>query len=235
MKLQVVISCEHASNEVPEAYRSLFVQAESDLNSHRGWDPGSYDIAEHLGKHLESDPFVYPYTRLLVEPNRSLDNEQLFSEFSKLLSRKEKIQLVNTYYKPYRELVESQIRELTGKGPVLHLGIHTFTPDWNGTRRDVDIGILFDPGRDYEQQYAHLLVDQLSGNGFVVKENEPYLGISDGFTTYLRTRFEDTQYMGFEIEVSQGLLGRLSEVSALLSQAISKVNLSFQGRIAYSE
>ena len=227
MKLKVVISCEHASNEVPAAYQSLFNHAEPDLNSHRGWDPGSLPIAEYLGEHLGVDPFVYPYTRLLIEPNRSLDSEQLFSEYSNPIGTQEKKELVTSYYKPYRETVESQIHAFSKKGPVLHLGIHTFTPDWNGSKREVDIGVLFDPGRTNEQRYADILVSQLSGNGFTVRENEPYLGISDGFTTYLRTRFDDALYMGFEIEVSQGLLDRLPEVNDLLLRSIRSANELF--------
>ena len=41
----------------------------------------------------------------------------------------------------------------------------------------------------------------------VIKFNEPYKGTDDGFTTYLRTKFSDDEYLGIEIEVNQKYLG----------------------------
>jgi hypothetical protein len=36
-----------------------------------------------------------------------------------------------------------------------------------------------------------------------VRRNYPYVGYSDGLTTYLRTRFDDRQYSGIELEINQ--------------------------------
>ena len=35
--------------------------------------------------------------------------------------------------------------------------------------------------------------------------NQPYKGSSDGLTTYLRNKFETSQYLGIELEVNQHL------------------------------
>jgi len=227
MNLQVVISCEHASNEVPVAYQALFQEAKADLNSHKGWDPGSLNIARYLGNQLHVKPFIYPYTRLLIEVNRSLDSDQLFSAYSKGLAMHEKDLLVHDYYQPYRDKVEAEIESLTKQGPVLHLGIHTFEPFWNGQHREVEVGILFDPDRVYERRYAQLFREQLAGSRFISRENEPYLGISDGFTTYLRTRFEEIRYLGIEIEVSQGLLNGPEEVNKTIGKALTNTIKKF--------
>ncbi|MEQ8534983.1 MAG: hypothetical protein RIB86_24225, partial [Imperialibacter sp.] len=40
-------------------------------------------------------------------------------------------------------------------------------------------------------------------SNFTVKFNEPYLGKSDGFTTFLRKEFDDSSYAGIELEVNQ--------------------------------
>jgi hypothetical protein len=40
-----------------------------------------------------------------------------------------------------------------------------------------------------------------------VRRNYPYLGRSDGLTTYLRRRFDRDRYVGVEIEVNQRLCG----------------------------
>ncbi len=228
MKLQLVVSCEHASNAVPEAYQSYFHDAQEDLVSHKGWDPGSLEIANYLGKLMAVQPFEYPYTRLLIEPNRSLDQADLFSAYSKSLPDGEKELLIGSLYQPYRDRVESEIKNLISAGPVLHLGIHTFTPIWHDEKREVEIGLLFDPGRKLENRFATLFNGHLSGNGFVVRDNEPYQGIADGFTTYLRNQFSDEEYLGFEIEVSQGLINQLDLVNATLGKALQQAKKAFE-------
>jgi predicted N-formylglutamate amidohydrolase len=93
--------------------------------------------------------------------------------------------------------------------PVVHLSIHTFTPVLNGDERSVDIGVLFDPNRKSEYEFCHLFVDCLEQvlPHFKILFNEPYKGTDDGFTTYLRTKFPDEEYLGIEIEVNQKYLG----------------------------
>ena len=39
-----------------------------------------------------------------------------------------------------------------------------------------------------------------------IRFNYPYLGISDGFTSYLRKKFNQKNYVGIELEVNQKFL-----------------------------
>ena len=199
----LLITCEHAGNNIPDEYASLFENQHAVLNSHRGWDPGSWQLAEVLGKHFNLEAIPYFYTRLLVEPNRSLDHSLLFSEFSNPLPIDIKNKLVKEYYLPYREKVESKIKQM--EKPVLHLSVHTFTPVFNGEERTVDIGLLFDPMRRNEKLFCEKWRDQLVQifPDWKITFNEPYKGIDDGFTTHLRTQFSDEQYMGIELEWNQ--------------------------------
>jgi predicted N-formylglutamate amidohydrolase len=200
--LSIFISCEHAGNQVPVRYRSLFTSEEV-LNSHRGWDPGALDIAVALSEELDLPCFTHQTTRLLVEVNRSLGHPQLFSEFSQPLGDEDKQLLLDKYYFPYRLRVENALTQLTK--PVLHLSIHSFTPVLNEKVRLTDIGILFDPTRAFENSLSEKLLNSLQQilPGLRIEFNEPYKGIDDGFTTYLRTRFTDEEYAGIEIEVNQ--------------------------------
>ncbi|HZI25413.1 MAG TPA: N-formylglutamate amidohydrolase, partial [Chryseolinea sp.] len=86
---------------------------------------------------------------------------------------------------------------------------HTFTPVLNNQIRTVDIGILFDPNRKAESEFCRKLFDGLEQSlpYLSIKLNEPYKGTDDGFTTYLRTKFYDDEYLGIEIEVNQKYLG----------------------------
>ncbi len=207
-KYKVIFTCEHAANDVPGRFMYLFDGADHVLKSHRGWDPGALELAEILSEKLASPLFVYPFTRLLIEPNRSAGHPGLFSEFSRNLSGREKIKLINSYYLPYRNRVEQEIGAVVKKGcQVIHVGVHTFTPDLMGVSRDFDIGLLYDPKHSSEKEFCRDWKKQIKMRlpDLRLRMNQPYKGASDGFTTALRKKFGETHYLGIELEVSQKL------------------------------
>jgi hypothetical protein len=65
--------------------------------------------------------------------------------------------------------------------------------------------LLFDPDRDNEAGFCGRYGDALKTllPDKVISFNEPYKGIDDGFTTHLRTVFDNEKYLGIEIEVNQ--------------------------------
>lgn len=200
-----LITCEHATNNVPDGYRHLFADAEDELESHRGWDPGAFIIAHTIKNAIYAPLFYFPITRLLIEPNRSLHHARLFSDFSKQLSQSEKEDLIANYYLPYRNESEKTVSSfITHNKKVVHLSIHTFTPSLNGSNRTFDIGFLYDPSRLAEREFCIKWRNSLlrENSGLRVRMNQPYKGKSDGFTTYLR-RCLGVQYLGIELEVNQ--------------------------------
>ena len=207
LKLKPVITCEHAGYNVPQNYAHLFHGKEEILRSHRGWDPGAIHVAELLSKELSAPFYIFETTRLLVEPNRSLHSDSLFSEFSQLLSDEQKDLILQEYYHPYRTAVEEYIRN--SSEVILHLSIHTFTPHWNEFERRVDLGLLFDPERANETTFCEGYRDRLQESlpAMNIEFNEPYKGIDDGFTTFLRTQFANDRYLGIEIEINQKYAG----------------------------
>ena len=110
--------------------------------------------------------------------------------------------------------MEEWIARRLGRGErVLHLSIHTFTPELDGEVRDADIGLLFDPASPWETGFCHAWGHRLESNchNLRIRDNYPYLGTDDGFTTYLRYRFP-RDYAGIELEVNQSWpLGRKSQ------------------------
>ena len=212
----VVISCEHAGNRVPEKYEGLFTKEA--LESHRGYDIGALSLAQSF----QQEVIQNNVTRLLVDVNRSLHTETLFSY---PFSEAEQEEIVQKYYIPHRNRVlKAVIEGFQHSKKVLHLSMHSFTPVMNGVERDVDIGLLFDPSRLYESQFCRKLSEYLQAHSqFKIRMNEPYLGISDGLTTTLRTLFPD-EYMGVEIEVNQKFAknGKMSpEIDALLRAGVA--------------
>ena len=90
MKTKLLITCEHASNQIPEKYQSFFNNKKRILASHRGWDIGAYAIYQSLINHLECEHMFGDWSRLLIELNRPLSHPQLFSEFTSKASQNEK-------------------------------------------------------------------------------------------------------------------------------------------------
>lgn len=219
-KYHLLITCEHAGNKIPEEFSSFFKNHEKELEAHTGWDPGAWEIAGYLAKEFKVNPFSMHTSRLLIEPNRSLDHPQLFSAITNTFTPEQKQQLINTIYLPYRNQVEDHIR--TNPKPVLHLSIHSFTPVLNQVTREVDIGLLFDPDRKQEASFCQSLRTTLEKNAPELRHrfNEPYLGVDDGFTTYLRKRFPDEEYLGIEIEVNQTFASNTRPMAELLVMSI---------------
>lgn len=205
---QLIISCEHGGNFIPDEYKHLFLNAEDVLHSHRGWDPGALKIAQDFHKNIKAPLFYTEVSRLLIEPNRSLHHPSLFSFYTNNLSESEKKQIINRYYLPYRNEVEDKIKRLINKNiSVLHLSIHSFTPILNGIKRNCEIGLLYDPQKKMEKDFCKNFKKNLmkTQKKWRIRMNYPYKGTADGFTTYLRKRFPE-QYSGIEIEVNQALL-----------------------------
>ncbi len=203
--LRLLLTCEHGGNNVPAAYTLLFKEHQQRLGSHEGYDIGAKELFLEL-EDLAQKSFCADTTRLLVELNRSLHHKQLFSSITRKLPEQEKQQILREHYKPYRERVESLVHDFIMAGrQVLHIAVHTFTPVLHDEERVGDIGLLYDPGRSTEQAFCREWKQQLQqlGPNLLVRYNYPYLGISDGFPTYLRRKFIERQYMGIELEVNQ--------------------------------
>jgi predicted N-formylglutamate amidohydrolase len=224
----LIITCEHAGNEIPENYRYLFKNADEEIKSHRGWDPGAANVASSMGADLGIPVFLHTTTRLLVEANRSLKSPQLFSEYGKELEPSVKSFIIDKYYHPYRKAVVASINKaIENHFEVAHFSIHTFTPIWEGKKRTTDIGILYDPDRKPEAKVALQLQAKLQALAplLSIDLNEPYKGTDDGFTTYLRKQYPIKDYSGIEIEINQRFHfnKELTSISFLLQQGLASL------------
>jgi predicted N-formylglutamate amidohydrolase len=224
----ILLTCEHATRHVPAAYRHLFREAGAVLDSHRGWDPGALEMAEALSRASGARLEIGRATRLLVELNRSPDHPQLWSEFTRGLTDAEKEAILTEWYQPYRSRVRQCIGRHVAEGEsVRHFSIHSFTPVLDGQIRDCDVGLLFDPDRSAEVRTARELRAWLREvvPGLRVRMNQPYRGVDDGFTTWLRRHFGDAVYAGIEIEFNQALLldptGAWSELQDCIGQYLA--------------
>lgn len=231
-----VISCEHGGNDVPPEFAFAFASAHATgrRHSHRGYDPGALAATKQFAIAVQSPPHVCTRTRLLVDLNRSLDNEDLFSKFTRSLSSSQREQILAIDYFPHRRAVEASIRTAIADGHrAVHLSIHTFTPRIGGKWRPIDVGLLFDPARSGETVFCEQWRVTLSRSRprLRVFDNQPYAGTDDGLTTALRRLFGQDEYLGIEVEINHRYFKRNPRTQASIVDSLidAMPDVSFPG------
>lgn len=199
----LLLTCEHGGHRVPPAHRSRFAGRSALLRSHRGWDPGALLCARSLARALDAPLLTVTTTRLLVDANRSPHNPAVFSSITRTLPAEEKARLLARHHQPHWERVRARIRAT--RGPILHVGVHSFTPVYQGRVRRLSVGLLYDPGRAGEQRFAIAWQERLATRlpADPVRRNAPYRGRNDGLTTALRRELPPERYRGLELELNQ--------------------------------
>ncbi|MGJ8697278.1 MAG: N-formylglutamate amidohydrolase [Verrucomicrobiaceae bacterium] len=221
--MKLVLSAEHAGNIIPPPYRHLFPD-QSVLNTHLAYDPGTAALFDHLAP-LTPHHHRTSVSRLLIEANRSLHHPKLFSSHTTHLSKAEKQTLIGEHYLPYRNAVQTDIRTLIQAGEhVLHLSLHSFTPQLNGHIRACDLALLYDPSRIGEKNLSSQFLAELHHKQprLRLRKNFPYRGTADGFTTALRKTFPSA-YLGIELEINQALIAQKSPQRTRLFNTLSSL------------
>lgn len=206
-----LISCEHGGNRIPPRYRDCFREHENLLQTHRAFDRGALQLARDMSRSLLTPLFAVTVSRLLVDLNRSRGHPHLFSEATRNLPQGVREEIIEHYYLPYRASIEACIREKSQAGArIIHISCHSFTPELDGTLRDADIGLLYDPARHAEAALCRRWQAALKAHApeFKTRLNYPYRGIADGLVTHLRRQFDADRYLGIELEINQRHAGR---------------------------
>ena len=229
--MKCIISCEHASNRVPPRFAQLFKGKEKVLCSHQAYDPGAANLARRLAGRIKSSVYLGSVSRLLIDLNRSPANRKsLYSSYSRKLEKNDRELLLQKYYSPYREKVDTAVGRIIDKDrPVLHISIHSFAPVKSGKVRKADIGLLYDPARTIEKEISGFLAGLLHEQvvSLRVRRNYPYLGKTDGFTSFMRRKYSAKLYAGIELEINQLLFSsgksKIRETEDILVKGISNI------------
>lgn len=223
-----VFTCEHASNrlvgvEATAADRAL-------LDDHWGWDRGIAPVTEALARQLDSVAVLSDFSRLLVDPNRALDSPTLVVErcgeapvsFNQGLDKAAIRHRIETLYAPYHGAIDRVCRARLARGPAHLVSMHSYTPDYLGQKRAMEIGVLFD---EYEKE-AEWLGAALSAEGFVVALNEPYSGKAGAFTYSIMKHGQAHGVPFLELEVRNDLLAS-AEQQADVAERIGRALKAF--------
>lgn len=185
----LLILVDHATNLIPPEYRQLGLP-EAELKRHIAYDIGSAPLARELAERLNVPAILTCFSRLLIDPNRGEDDPTLLMRLSDgavvpgngSLDARERERRLVRFYRPYHAAIEARIGSMmrTGVAPVV-LSIHSYTPDWKGTRRPWHAGILW----DRDPRVARLMLDRLrEEHGLRIGDNEPYSGSLRNDTMY---------------------------------------------------
>jgi predicted N-formylglutamate amidohydrolase len=207
---RIVISCEHGGNRVPKEYAAPIASAAGVLATHRGYDLGAIDVARAFGRRLGVKPFIATTTRLVVDLNRSPNNRNVFSAYTRSLTPAQRGAALTAHYWPYRSAVEDAVaKAVAAREAVLHVSAHSFTPKLHGEVRRCDVGFLYDPRRLHEVRFVEAWYAALKAAApqLVLRRNYPYRGVSDALVTQLRRRYAERGYVGMELEVNQKHVG----------------------------
>ena len=234
---QVLVSCEHASNRLPEGMKA---SAEM-MALHIAWDPGALKIARRLAETFNAPLHAGEYSRLVVDLNRTVGNSVLVRRvsdghripFNHGLRRADVERRIQDYYLPYRTAVSEAVKGIIQDcGRCVHLCIHTYTPQLGDNVRGNDIGLLYDPHRQPEAALVRELREALiERTGLVVWLNRPYQGTADGILPRIREVHDAKVYVGIELEVNQ----RFTEVPAELDDIADAFSRCVQDLCGWKE
>jgi len=189
LRTGLLILCDHAENTIPEPYANLGLRSE-DLNRHIAYDLGAAPVAERLAELLGAPVLLSRFSRLLIDPNRGLDDPTLIMQISDGLVVPGNAGLdeaavaarVAGYYAPYHQAIERAIDAgiAAGKPPAV-VSVHSFTQAWKGVPRPWSVGVLWDK----DPRLALPLLEGFRAiPGIVVGDNAPYTGQLKGDTLY---------------------------------------------------
>ncbi len=182
-----LILCDHASNALPQPYGTLGLPA-AELERHIAYDIGAATVARTLAGALAAPAVLAPCSRLLIDPNRGLDDPTLIMKLSDGavvpgnlgIDAAERALRIERYYRPYHQTIADRIDRALALGrPPDIISIHSFTPFWKTAPRPWHIGILWEGDRRLP---AAVIAELAADPALVVGDNEPYAGGLPGDT-----------------------------------------------------
>jgi predicted N-formylglutamate amidohydrolase len=172
-----VVTCDHAANTVPPFVNGgdLGLPAQ-DMERHIAYDIGAAGVALALGEALNSPVILSNFSRLVIDPNRGMDDPTLLMRLydGSIIPANRHADDVQTRlarcYTPYHNTLAG----LMARPEAALLSIHSFTPQLRGRPpRPWHVGVL----ASYDRRLADPLLARLAQEKDICTgDNEPYSG-----------------------------------------------------------
>jgi predicted N-formylglutamate amidohydrolase len=225
-----ILVCEHASNLLPKKLGTLGLN-EADLKRHIAYDIGAEGTARLLAKLLDAPLILQRYSRLAYDCNRPPEAEGAMPEVSEVtaipgntnLSPNDKLARIETIYRPFQNTIAHFLdARAAHRKRAIPVSIHSFTKNYKGKERAVELGLLF----DRDAWLANLLVRSFPAIN--TQLNEPY-GPKDGVMHLMNLHAapRGLQHLMIEIrndliETERGQQEWAQRLSVPLIQAVAK-------------
>ena len=216
---RLVFTCEHASNALPDPW--TWPEADRWLvDTHWASDIGAGAFTRRVARLMNAPAVLSRFSRLLIDPNRSLDSDTLFRQnadghqvqLNESLLEAERQQRIERFYQPYHAAVSAMVARSRGDTV---FSIHSFTDNYEGDARVLELGVLFDD----DEEAAYRLIRHLERAGFHVLANEPWSG--KGGLAYSPVRHaKEFGWCALEIEARQDLIVQ-EPFAARLAEALA--------------
>lgn len=184
-KSSFFLICDHASNFIPKKFKNLGLSFE-DILKHIAWDIGSKKLTLTLARHLKSFCYLSNFSRLLIDPNRRIDDRDLIVNCSGGVNvpgnydlKKSQIVERLNFYNLYHENLSKFIKSKVQKNRNLKLiSIHSFNKVILQKSRPNEIGLLWNKNKNLLIPLQRFFQNQ----NINVGNNFPYSGFHYNFT-----------------------------------------------------
>ena len=189
------------------------------MHTHWAWDIGVEHLVRELVRLGSSQAILARFSRLLVDPNRSLDRPDLIVSsiedhelsFNQNITDEEREHRLEKYYRPYHNAFDEMVRiRSEAPDPFVLISVHSFTPIWKRNLRTMDVGLLFNGYEDIVQRLDQAFQEQ----DFFTAQNEPYSG-ANGFMFSVYQKGQRYNVPHLELEFNQSLLCTPQRVSSI--------------------
>lgn len=181
-KAKVLLVGDHVSNTIPKMLNNLGLD-ERLLEQHIAYDIGTRKLIHHLSQHLDAPAVLAGYSRLVVDLNRSLEDDSVMPEVSDnvviegnlRMSQEHRKQRIHSFYTPYRAAIDMMLRRFRQQDIVpAFISIHSFTPEIAGRFRPWHAGLLWD--KDPRIPLPLMKNLRAHPDEFNIGDNQPYSG-----------------------------------------------------------
>lgn len=202
---RVLLVADHASPFFPAAMNQLGLE-DWVLDRHVTWDIGSDQLTEYLADLLDAPAILAGFSRLIIDPNRKLDDPTAFVQVSDgisipgnlALNAEQKALRVQSFFAPYHGAIARRLDEFQAGGtvPVL-ISVHTCTPVFAQFVRPWHIGVMWDK----DPRIAVPMMENLRKvEDVCFGDNEPYSGRhSHDFTIDHHAEHAGLPHVGIEV------------------------------------
>lgn len=221
--------CDHATNAIPPDYGGLGL-APHILETHIAWDIGAGALTRALSAAFDAPGLLCGFSRLLIDPNRSLDRADLLMEVSDGIeipgnrdtAPGERHRRIRHFFEPYHERLDYALDMLCQNvGDPLIVSVHSFTRRLNTERQDRpwQVGVLWNHDPETARRFIGILRAQTD---FQIGDNQPYSALEFNYSVDRHVASRRLRHL--TLEIRQDLVadtGGVTAMAGLLIDALS--------------